>query len=339
MSLKGKTKLQYCYKMPRSSLQHYSEFFNHTDQKTKMRFLSSVLCLALATTSVIRCDSDSSDSEGIGANGDSGVEDSVACRAIAQYLSGDVTAPADQSQLLDSFFNNFNFDIEAFLLSNSPELIVSNDFTFDIQVLRGNFEDFQIFLNSADVQPILGEFRAQFEAVVQSVEDATQIDRPLIRSQVNQLIVDFVDAIEPCDLKFGDTIRNLFEIDIFGQLVASEECRLGFAEALDFIAAANDTGGLRPDVLEINEDFIAIIPFAFGENYIDTTVSLLLRPVFFPFNSTADAAISVNDVFMTYIDSETLCGIPRIPAIVAIFDRLFNEQFLDFVIDTQGLEA
>ena len=159
----------------------------------------SVLCLVLAATSVIRCDSDSSSdrsSDNNGADGDSGVQDSAACSAIAQYLSGDVTAPADQSQLLDSFFNDFDFDIVDFLLQNLPELIVSNEFTFDIQILRWNFENFQNFINSPVVHPLLGDYSTAFEIVAQSPTDV--VNRPLIRNDVKQLLMKFLNAIEPC---------------------------------------------------------------------------------------------------------------------------------------------
>ena len=105
----------------------------------------SVLCLTLAATSVIRCDSDSGDSDGNGFDVDFGLDERAACNAIAQYLSGDVTAPADLSQLLSSFFNDFNFDIRAFLLRNLPKLLLGDDFTFDIDVLSDSFDSFQNF--------------------------------------------------------------------------------------------------------------------------------------------------------------------------------------------------
>ena len=298
----------------------------------------SVLCLVLAATSVIRCDSDSSSdrsSDNNGADGDSGVEDSAACSAIAQYLSGDVTAPADQSQLLDSFFNDFNFDIEQFALKKLPELVVNgHDFTFDIQVLRANFDNFRNFINSSVVQPILGDFLTAFESVAQAAESSqtSDIDRVMIKNQVRQLLTKFKAAIEPCELdRFDRKIRNLFEIDIFGQLVAIAECNAGFNSVNGFIAAANATVGLFPDILEITFDFVEIIPFVIGENYVLTVILLIVRPYFFPFESREDAAEKIFDVFTTYIDTDDLCGIVPSGPIIDIFDRLFNEEYLDFI--------
>ena len=302
------------------------------------KFWFSVLCLALAATSVIRCDSDSSSdnsSDGNGANGDSGVEDSVACSAIAQYLSGDVTAPADQSQLLDSFFNDFNSDLQAFVLQNLPKLIVSNDFSFGITVLRCNFESFQNFIGSSDVQQILGDFFTAFESVVQTVEmisEADDIDRPMIKRRVVQLLTDFLDAIEPCELdRYNRKIRNLFETDIFGQLVAIAECNAGFNVFGGLVAAANATQGFFPDILEILGGFVPITPFITGENYIRTLVPTIVAPYFFKFTSREEAAVVVNDAFLAFIDTDDICGVALGESDIEFFNFLYNEQYLDFI--------
>ena len=308
---------------------------------TKLWFI--VLCLALAAISVIRCDSDSSSSsDSNGSEGDSGVEDSAACSAIAQYLSGDVTAPADQSQLLSSFFDDFDFDIIAFTVYNLPKLIVTNEFSFDIQILRGNFENFRNFIASSDVESILGDFSTAFEGVVEAagmISEADDIDRPMIRQNVEQLLSDFLDAIEPCELdRYNRKIRNLFKIDIFGQLVASVECVVGEAAVPGLVAAANATQGIRPDILEINDAFIKIIPFAIARNYIRVLIELFIRPLFYPFESIEDAAETVNELFMMTLNTEDLCGVNPVDAVVEIFDPLFNVQALNFVIETQGLD-
>ena len=304
------------------------------------KLLLSILCLALAATSVIRCDSDSS-SDSDGSEGDSGVEDSAACRAIAQYLSGDVTAPADQSQLLSSFFNDFNFDVDAFAQSNLPELIASNEFTFDIQVLRENFENFRNFINSSVVQPILGDFSTAFETVALTAQSQTgDIDRSMIRDDAEELMAEFLAAIEPCELAgFGRKIRNLFQIDIFGQLVASAECNAGFVALGGFIAAANATQGLRPDILEITDDLVRVSPFVASENYIRIQVTFVILQAFNRFESVQDATDAVNAAFMAYIDTDDLCGIVPSSGTVATFNRLFNVEFLSSLIELLGLEA
>ena len=300
----------------------------------------SVLCLALAATSVIRCDSDSSDSDSNGSDGDSGLEDSAACNAIAQYLSGDVTAPADQSRLLSSFFNDFDFDIRAFLLRNLPKLLLGDDFTFDIDVLSDNFDSFQNFTSLPIVQSILGNFSTAFENVTQTAESETsEIDRPLIRTQVEQLLSTFLAAIVPCELQeFGGIIRNLFEIDIFGGLVARAECNVGFLVVDNFITAANATQGLLPDVLQLNDGLIQTTPFIFGENYIHTLVSFVIQPIITPFTSIQDATDRVNDVVVTYVNTFKMCGPGLANVIGDAFGRLFNELFLNFIIESQGLE-
>ena len=113
---------------------------------------------------------------------------------------------------------------------------------------------------------------------------------------------------------------------------------VGAAAINGFIAAAAANQTLRPDVLLINDDLAKISPFIIGRNFIRVLVTLVIRPVYFPFESIEATAESVQEVFMTSVNIDDLCGFDPSEAFVAIFDNLFNVEFLNFIIEAQGLD-
>ena len=310
--------------------------------------ICTLLCLALAVVTVIRCDDQSSnvnddDSPRVG-NIDE--ETSDACDVIRRFITSDITARPKQSRLLRRYFTDF--DTRRFLLRLLPRIIVTNDFTFKMPFLRGNLNKFLSLMRAPEVESLLGDLRLDFEALLVSIDSLNETDTEILQGKVTRLRDIFQNAVDSCEFPFGNRrikkirgkIRNLFNINIFSSLLATSQCNFGDANFDDVVANANATAGEKPTIFKIIEIFADITPFIVVEDYVDLYVTAVLRPIFYPFANRTEAEIAVNQLFVTFVDANAICGgDPFPPEVIELFDYFYNVELLEYVVAKHGLTA